>query len=607
MLFHSSAKRQQLRSAFTIDERRPARSRKGVIRIAIHACALILVATTSHPGMAQQSTNQPRLDPGQIEKNFKQFQVEQQRTRKPAIKLPTVARPKTPPADTKPLFKLTTVAVKGASVIPGDMIAETYRSYVGKTVSLADLATIAGKISDLYRDAGYHLSRAIVPPQDIKNGRIRVRVIEGKIAEIVLKGDGTEQFGVRPMLEPVASEQVSRLQTLERQLLLVNDLPGVRIADTALEEIGVATGNFRLIVHLKTWHVSAALSLDNLGTSAVGPLQAYAATALNSYIKEGDTLGLNLATNPVAPGELRFGRLSYDAPIGVDGVRLGASALYSELRPSDAGQQFNTRIQTEAYELRASIVPVQSRVSALRLSATAGFSDVSQSGSTGTNYPNYNDHIRTIGLTADYKLLDNLGGSNFLTVGLRQGIDILGASHVGDALLSRDGGSSSFSLLNFSFVRYQKLSDVWSLKISAAGQWASTALLTSQQFYVGGAAFGRGYDSGEVSGDNGVAGSLELQFNQAPMYDILKAYQLYGFIDRGLVWNFGNSINNSIMLTSFGAGVRLYLADELQAAVAIATPLDYRSPDNIGRNSRIIFSLSKFFAHCPNMVQMRCL
>jgi hypothetical protein len=61
------------------------------------------------------------------------------------------------------------------------------------------------------------------------------------------------------------------------------------------------------------------------------------------------------------------------------------------------------------------------------------------------------------------------------------------------------------------------------------------------------------------------------------------------------------------MLTSFGAGVRLYLADELQAAVAIATPLDYLSPANIGRNSRIIFSLSKFFAHCPNMVQMRCL
>ena len=45
--------------------------------------------------------------------------------------------------------------------------------------------------------------------------------------------------------------------TLERQLLLINTRPGVRIVDTALEEIGTASGHFRLVVSLKTWHVYA--------------------------------------------------------------------------------------------------------------------------------------------------------------------------------------------------------------------------------------------------------------------------------------------------------------------------------------------------------------
>jgi hemolysin activation/secretion protein len=175
--------------------------------------------------------------------------------------MPRIARPEAP-ADAKPLFKLTASSVEGASAISGGVIAETYQSYIGKTVSQADLTAIAGRISNLYRDAGYHLSRAIVPPQDIKGGHIRIQVIEGRIAEIVLKGTGADQFGVRSLLGAVADEHPSRLKTFERQLLLVNDRPGVSISDSALEEIGDTTGNFRLIVTIDTWRIYTAQSLD---------------------------------------------------------------------------------------------------------------------------------------------------------------------------------------------------------------------------------------------------------------------------------------------------------------------------------------------------------
>ena len=70
-------------------------------------------------------------------------------------------------------------------------------------------------------------------------------------------------------------------------------------------------------------------------------------------------------------------------------------------------------------------------------------------------------------------------------------------------------------MLNLWFTRYQTLTDAWSLKLAAAGQIGLTARCSlSQQFYLGGAAFGRGYGSAEISGDNGVAGSLELRFDQ---------------------------------------------------------------------------------------------
>jgi hemolysin activation/secretion protein len=246
------------------------------------------------PQALAQQANQPGFDPRQPEKYFDN-QTERESLSRPPVKLPTIGRPNTG-GDTKPQFVLRGINVSGAHAIPRNRIAALYQPYLGKTVSQADLAAIAGAISDLYRADGFHLSRAIVPPQDIADGRVQIRVIEGAIVQADLKGDGAEQFGIRPMLGPVLAEQPSRLETLERQLFLINGRPGVRITDTALEEIGGPTGRFRLTVYLKTWHVFTSFGLDNLGSSSVGPWQTYATGAFNSYLTPGDTLAVNLST-----------------------------------------------------------------------------------------------------------------------------------------------------------------------------------------------------------------------------------------------------------------------------------------------------------------------
>lgn len=553
------------------------------------------------PAFAQQA-NAPGFDPRQPEKYFEN-QTEQESLRRPAVRLPTVGQPNAG-GDTRPQFVLRGVDVSGANAVSGDRIAAVYQPYLGKQVSQADLAAIAGAISDLYRGAGFHLSRAIVPPQEIADDRVRIQVIEGAIVEAELKGDGAEQFGVRPMLAPVLAEQPSRLATLERQLFLVNGRPGVRITDTALEEIGGATGRFRLTVYLKTWHVFSSFGLDNLGSSSVGPWQTYATGAFNSYLTPGDTVAVNLSTIANDPRELGFARLSYDAPVGIDGVRLGASVLYSAVRPGDMRRLDSDITTTEAFELRAGIVPLQSQSSTLTLTAATTFSNVSEHDLYG---PWYNDHIRTASLTADYRLQDRFGGTNFATMTYRQGLDIFGASHFDDDLLSRDGASSNFSVLNFWFTRYQTLNDAWSLKLSAASQTASRPLFTSQQFYLGGAAFGRGCGAAEISGDNGLAGSLELRFDQKLNFRYWTGYQLYAFGDAGAVWNDGYRLSDGLALTSAGAGVRFFLPDDFLADFGVAVPLGYRAPDNERRSPRFLFTLSSAFRLCPERGKGGCL
>jgi len=554
------------------------------------------------PAQAQHA-NQPGYDPRQTEKRFEDQQSSQGANGRPRLPSPQFARPDGQ-GDSKPLFVLQRVSITGAVAIPQDRLVTTYQPYIGKNVSQADLAAIAAAVSDVYRAAGFHLSRAIVPPQDIQGGQLRVQIIEGSITELALKGDGVEEFGVRPMLDAVLAERPSRFTTLERQLLLINARPGVRIEDTAIEEIGTASGNFRLILSLKTWHVFTSFGIDNLGSSSVGPWQSYGTAAFNSYLAPGDSLVLNLSTTPGDPRQLAFGRLSYEVPVGTDGARIGASGYYSEVWPGDYRHLYSDNIKTESFEIRGSIVPLQSQKSSLTLTAAAGFTNATENDVFG---PIYADRIRTASFTSDYRLQDDFGGTNYLTVNYRQGLDILGASHRDDDYLSRAGASGKFSALNFWFTRYQTLSDAWSLKLAAAGQAASGPLFTSQQFYLGGIAFGRGYGSAEISGDNGLAGSAELRFDQKTNLRYLSGYQIYGFIDSGVAWNDGYRLSDGLSLTSAGAGVRFFLADGLQADIGAAAPLSYRAPDNSTRGARVLFSLTSALKLCPVRATTRCL
>jgi hypothetical protein len=92
--------------------------------------------------------------------------------------------------------------------------------------------------------------------------------------------------------------------------------------------------------------------------------------------------------------------------------------------PGDERRQFGTHTRTDTFEVKGSIVPLETRKASLVLSATGSFSDTTERDFLGAIY---NDHIRTVRVAADYQRQDDLGGRNYLTVGLRQGLDRLGA------------------------------------------------------------------------------------------------------------------------------------------------------------------------------------
>jgi hemolysin activation/secretion protein len=299
--------------------------------------------------------------------------------------------------------------------------------------------------------------------------------------------------------------------------------------------------------------------------------------------------------------ELAFGRLFYNAPVGTDGARVGVAASYGLQKPGDIRSIIDTRDRSASFDLRGSIVPLRSRDASLWL--TAGFG-VTESYEDDVIAPDYRDHIRAVYLTADYQLHDRLDGWNYLTVTARQGLPILGASTAEGPLNSRFDGDGTFSKLTAYYTRYQPLNDAWSVKLAFAGQIVSNPLLASEEFYLG-SAFGRGYWGSEISGDNGVGGSIELRYDQTLKYDFLKGYQLYGYVDDTVAWNF-HSNGDLLSLALVGAGVRFYLPYDLQLGVEASYPIDFRVPFELPREARGFFYLTKTFKLCPGSAMMRC-
>jgi hemolysin activation/secretion protein len=565
------------------------------------AALSLLLTVAGSPELAAQTPGKGSIVPELTEQQFEAKANEAKRGKRLDLRLPAMSRPR-PAASTKALFVLKAVELAGVTTFSRDEMAESYRALLGRPVSELDLLHIVERITERYRQSGFVLSRAILSPQDVDNGRLRITVLEGRIDDIVLKGDGAERFSVRRLLQPMLAQRPLRLETLERRLLLVSDTPGVRISDVSIDEIGEATGSFRLVVHVQTWRVWAGLDLDNRGTPAIGPLQAFIATAFNSQAFGGETLAVNLSTNPDEGRELRFGSLLLDAPLGSDGARFGLSASYSDIWPGDERRATHGHIQTESYVMSGSIASLRAQDASLWLSAIAAIRNEEESSSLGTVYQ---DRIRAIGFRAAYQLHDAFQGSNYMVLNIRRGLDILGASEKGSALLSRADGSGEFSKAHISLTRLQKLSEQWALVLSGAAQVSSTGLLASEEFYLGGAQFGRAFRTGDVGGDAGLAAFAEVRFEQRLENPFIRSYQLYGFVDTGTVWDRSTG-GDRISLSSFGGGLRLSLHDSLVASLEIAAPMGDYSASSSDGGPTVFFTLSRSFKSCPDQPILFC-
>jgi hemolysin activation/secretion protein len=490
-------------------------------------------------------------------------------------------------------FVLKQLFIKGTTIYDKKSFKPLYSNYLKKELVLKDIYEIAQRITNKYRNDGYILSKAIVPPQKIKNGVVFLTIVEGYIDKIKIQGPirGPRKL-VDQYRKKILQSRPLRAFDLERYLLLIDDLPGVTAKSvlTPSEDKPSAT-TMTLILADKAF--AGRVGIDNRGSKFNGPYQFSGDLTANSLFSNHSRLGLQGVVTSQTE-ELFFLNAFYDIPINQEGARLFFSGSLSNSEPGSSLKQFNINGDSKTLTLRLTHPFIRSR--GKNLTGHLGFTGRNSStkilGSLDSE-----DRLRVMDMGVSYDYADQYKGVNLIRFNLNQGLNVFDATESGSLNLSRSQGKSNFTKLTGSFMRMQGLAPSWNLLGSASWQFSFDKLLASEEFGVGGSHYGRAYDSSEITGDHGIAFKIELQKAFRPAWDYLSDLQFYSFLDYGSVWNKVQTSTGAKRqdLTSMGLGVRLNLTDSVSGYFEMNQPVSDNVAAEGNKDPRFFFSLSKRF------------
>lgn len=575
---------------------------KGVQRALLGGIAsFVLLTATAADVAAQLPAAQERAATGQAYPGRVQEQFDEESGLRPAgpkIQVRDLVLQNMPPNAEKIRFNLNQIRFEGVGAYTESEMRPVYADKLGQNVSLADVYAIATAMTNKYRNDGYILTQVIVPAQTIDGGVVTLRAVEGFVDNITVSGNDQQSAlsTIRAYANRIRSQGGAlNVEDLEKFLLLINDLPGVE-ARSVLSPSRTQTGASDLQIIVERDPYDAFLGVDNYGSRYLGPLQFTAAAAANSFFGNNERISAQFVAVPDS-AELYYFSLGYEQPVGTYGTKVITQYTHSNTEPGYDLDQFDVNGKSDFGSIAIEHPFLRSREHSVYAHVQLDARDVQ---SRNILEPTREDRIRAIRVGSRYEFLDNLftAGVNAISIEVAKGLNILGASSKGDVRLSRPSGDPEFFKVNAEAQRLQRVTSSVNLQLSARGQLANDALLASEEFGVGGINSGRGYDPSEIVGDDGISGSIEVQWNEPYPVSYLEDYQLFGFYDIGKVWNTDAAADDDDSLASAGFGVRTDLPSDIKAGMTVAIPLTrgvQTAGVRNGQNARVFFHLNKRF------------
>jgi hemolysin activation/secretion protein len=460
-----------------------------------------------------------------------------------------------------PRFDVLEFRVLGNTVLPNAAIERAVYPYLGPDRNFEDVEAARLGLEQAYRAAGFATVLVDIPEQQVEDGVVRLRVTEGRLDRVRITG--ARYFGngaIRAAVPALQPGEVPNIPALQQQLADVNRATSDRQVVPVLKA-GRSPGT--LDVELKVddeLPLHASLELNNRYTSDTEPLRLNASVSYNNLFQRQHSLTFLYQTAPEDPNSTRAAIASYvftvpswtDTTFALFAVDSSTDvAAFGTLSVLGDGKIFGARAiyglpQSErlAHSLTFG-VDYKDFLEDIRLVEDPALV-------TPVQYVNwtvaYAGTLRTERASTGFDLGANFGIRNLFNSG--DEFELKRFKAVPNYFYVR-GGVEHLRTLPWSFAAFARL----------AGQFTQDALVSNEQYAIGGADTVRGYPEASALGDYGFSGTLEVR-TAAPFQALgmgLNLGYVLLFFDTGIVAIVDPlpSQASQFDLTSWGAGFRV--------------------------------------------------
>jgi hemolysin activation/secretion protein len=482
-------------------------------------------------------------------------------------------------------FKIKNVRIVGAKSIDSKLIAREFNPLLNKPITAEGLQAALDRVNSVYKDAGFALGRAFIPVQMMQNDTLIVRIVEGYIGKITINGENKRardivaRFGQR-----LIEEAPLRTATLERFLLLMSDIPGAKVIGQ-FSDMDIYSGSATLTLNVEQDTFNVTTALDNRSNLNDMPFQVYLIGSINNALGNGEQLSLTtLATTQFQ--EQQYYRLAYSTFLGSDGTTITAGASYAKSSQDDILPGFDYISRSRGFDISARYPFI--RALKENFYGDGGFY-YSNTDNSLNNFEISEDAVRAIFADANYSALLDEKTTFGISIRITQGLNILSAGPEGK-LHSRVGAEPNFFKTRAQAKLSYALLEQLTLSASVDGQYSPDSLYASEEIAFGGAHFGRGFDTSEVSGDSGYGTSLQAQYRIHTA--ALGGWTLlpYTFVDQSRVINHSVDGQGNDRLVSTGVGVTVSNQTWLAVGLEIDKPLNRDVNSRGDRDPRLFVS-----------------
>jgi hemolysin activation/secretion protein len=463
--------------------------------------------------------------------------------------------------------------IEGSTAFSEQDFRPLVEPFIGREISSEDIVAIRDAITRLYLERGYLNSGAVVPDQDLADGVVVIRVVEGRLSGVEVNGARYYRANVlRRRVELGASVPLD-VTKLEESLQILQQDPRIERVHARLRP-AEAPGESILelsVEESRRWLLE--LGADNWSNPAFGGLEGDFHARDENLLGFGDALGSRFR---LADGIWRVDT-SYDFPLTARGtlLRVGGEISdskivekpFSELDIETRYTSVRLGVEHPVYrtlqtQLRLGLAGDwrRARTQLCKFEDIFGGCDPFAVNGSGANPDDGKTTVAALRFTQDLvrRDLDQvIAARSMLSVGL----PILGA-------LDRDIPASPLGLGGLrnpdgQFVawlaqlQWARRFEPWGVQaiFRVDAQLASDTLPSLERFPLGGHLSVRGYRENQIVRDQGVVTSLEVRVPVLPWEGRLGLFQLAPFADFGHASNRRNPTPDPKNLASVGIGL----------------------------------------------------